>query len=592
MDRASQVLARGVPPGLPQSYRALADHGRVPRSTLHARAHDRQSMQKKAERQQYLTPSEDKALVDYFLHMANMGYPVRMKHVPDIAFRATQHRSASERPPKPPGKNWAKSFEGRHPELQARRVMSMDWKRHDKNIYEKTVHWFEVIEKVLKDPAVRAENVYNFDETGIMLAKLNAVKVLVGKDDPRGYRGTLTKREMVTSIECISADGRYLNPMIIWPATTHRSNWTTFPTPGWQYACSETGYTDSYISLEWLKHSFDPQTKELADHKPRVLICDGFGTHETLEILEFCFENNIILCRIPSHTSHKLQPCDVAVFSPLKTAYREQVERLERGGVNAIGKEHFTTLYSAARERAFTRKNILAGFAACGLFPFNPERVLRDMVKPLTDVVESTSAKVTVDAPCQRSLPLGTPATPVSAEAFAALQDQIIKQNANTLDRTSQQRLQKYLEKMVKGAQTACASGVLLQDQIRFLTTINNEAKTRRSTRSDILGKGRRMTYEDLEQARIKRKEKEDAKKAKGSSQRGGKRKAVISVVDMPEPQAKTWEVDEEPDVLVNALADALADPAPEVILQMGGTLGIEDTVVATPFRAPVARMW
>ena len=41
-----------------------------------------------------------------------------------------------------------------------------------------------MIEKVLKDPAVRAENVYNFDETGIMLAKLNAVKVLIGKDDP------------------------------------------------------------------------------------------------------------------------------------------------------------------------------------------------------------------------------------------------------------------------------------------------------------------------------------------------------------------------------------------------------------------------
>ena len=56
-----------------------------------------------------------------------------------------------------------------------------------------------------------------------------------------------------------------------------------------------------------------------------------------------------------------------------------------------------------------------------------------------------------------------------------------------------------------------------LQDQIQFLTTINNEAKTRRSTKSDILGKGRRMTYEDLEQARIKRKQKEDAKEAKGS---------------------------------------------------------------------------
>ncbi len=75
---------------------------------------------------------------------------------------------------------------------------------------------------------------------------------------------------------------------------------------------------------------------------PRILICDEFKTHETLEILKFCFEKNIILCRMPSHTSHKLQPCDVAVFSPLKAAYREQVERMKRGGVNTIGKQHFT----------------------------------------------------------------------------------------------------------------------------------------------------------------------------------------------------------------------------------------------------------
>ncbi len=30
MDRASQVLAQSVPPGVPRSYRALADHGNVP----------------------------------------------------------------------------------------------------------------------------------------------------------------------------------------------------------------------------------------------------------------------------------------------------------------------------------------------------------------------------------------------------------------------------------------------------------------------------------------------------------------------------------------------------------------------------------
>jgi hypothetical protein len=60
---------------------------------------------------------------------------------------------------------------------------------------------------------------------------LGSVEVLVSKHDKRKYKGARVKRTTVTAIECISGDGRYLNPMIIWPATTHRSNWTTFPTP-------------------------------------------------------------------------------------------------------------------------------------------------------------------------------------------------------------------------------------------------------------------------------------------------------------------------------------------------------------------------
>lgn len=270
-----------------------------------------------------------------------------------------------------------------------------------------------MIKKVLDNPAILAKNVYNMDETGVMLLMLSSVKVLVGKGDRRNYRGARVKRTTVTAIECISADGRYLNPIIIWPATTHRSNWTTFPTPGWQYACNKSRYTNSNISLQWLKRTFDAETKERANRRPRVLILNGFGTHETLEILEYCFKNNIILRRLPSHTSHKLQPCDVAVFAPLKSAYREQVERLERGGVNTIGKEHFTSLYSPARERAFTPKNIKAGFAASGLFPFNPERVLRTMPKPAAELTISTSNEISCrqDSVPQGDAVLQTPVT-------------------------------------------------------------------------------------------------------------------------------------------------------------------------------------
>ena len=98
----------------------------------------------------------------------------------------------------------------------------MAWERHENNIYDKIVYWFEVIREVLQDLAILPENIYNMDETGVMLCMLGSIQVLVSKDDPRDYRGAGVKRTMVTAIECIS--GRSLLPMIIWPAITHRSN--------------------------------------------------------------------------------------------------------------------------------------------------------------------------------------------------------------------------------------------------------------------------------------------------------------------------------------------------------------------------------
>ena len=65
------------------------------------------------------------------------------------------------------------------------------------------------------------------------------------------------------------------------------------------------------------------------------------------------------LCRHPSHTSDKLQPCDITVFPRLKDIYREEAERLFHGGANTVGKQHSTSLYSHAREKAFTKRNII-----------------------------------------------------------------------------------------------------------------------------------------------------------------------------------------------------------------------------------------
>lgn len=137
---------------------------------------------------------------------------------------------------------------------------------------------------------------------------------------------------------------------------------------------------------------------------------------------------------------------------PLKVAYRDAVERLERGGVNAIGKQHFTFLYSSARIKAFTKKNILAGWSKGGLYPLNPQRVLKDLVKPLAELParDAGGEPTSSSGPCQDETLINpaapiTPVTPVTAKAFLALRDFILERDALTLEETGKQSIQRHL---------------------------------------------------------------------------------------------------------------------------------------------------
>ncbi|KAF2628941.1 hypothetical protein BU25DRAFT_454827 [Macroventuria anomochaeta] len=154
MDAASRALALALPADVADTFANRSEYGNAPLSTIIHRDHGRRSREEQAESQQYLSREEEIALVRFLLLKSNLGQP-----------------------------NWPKAFEKRHPQLQAKRVRSIDWKRHSNNIHEKVVEWFDMIAPVLQDSSVVPENVYNMDETGVMLSMLGSVKVLVGKDD-------------------------------------------------------------------------------------------------------------------------------------------------------------------------------------------------------------------------------------------------------------------------------------------------------------------------------------------------------------------------------------------------------------------------
>ena len=78
---------------------------------------------------------------------------------------------------------------------------------------------------------------------------------------------------------------------------------------------------------------------------------------------------------MPPHSSHLLQPLDVACFSPLKRKYGDAISVLARSRVHHISKETFLPTFKATFEKVFTQENVCAGFRGAGLVLYNLEAV-------------------------------------------------------------------------------------------------------------------------------------------------------------------------------------------------------------------------
>lgn len=84
---------------------------------------------------------------------------------------------------------------------------------------------------------------------------------------------------------------------------------------------SPNGWTDDFLCTKWFRKCFILQaTMRKVSNMLILLLYDGHGSHNTIELIELVCEHNIILFCLPPHTTHKLQPLDVNVFGPFTHA--------------------------------------------------------------------------------------------------------------------------------------------------------------------------------------------------------------------------------------------------------------------------------
>jgi hypothetical protein len=144
---------------------------------------------------------------------------------------------------------------------------------------------------------------------------------------------------------------------------------------GVQVLLSETGYTNTKLSLEYLDHL----NRYLPPERPKVLLMDQHGSYMdplfTLKALEY----SIIPYAFPGHLTHILQPLDVGVFQPYKHWHQKAVQYAIRSLDFDYTIASFFRDLEEIRLQTFKKGTIQGAFRKAGIWPIDVEMAIQKM---------------------------------------------------------------------------------------------------------------------------------------------------------------------------------------------------------------------
>jgi hypothetical protein len=363
----------------------------------------------------------------------------------------------------------------RHPELESTVGKTIDATRLKDVTKEKLMVWFHDVRKVFTEHNIDKKDVYNMDESGFSIGKINATHVIINKRLRTKYQAQPGRQEWVSVVECICADGTSIPPLVIYWGENLSTTWVPADIhESWRFSCNSRGWTSNIHVVEWLRRCFEPSTRDKADGQKRILICDGHGSHVTADFIRHCRENNIELLILPPHSSHITQPHDVAVFGPLKKAMAAELQKIIHTEIHRVQKAEWMGAYVRARSKAFSTSNILSAFSGTGLFPFYPQKVIR-RIPDIEDLQSNSSESDTKELFLLD--PSLIPSSPDNVRSFQ--EARAILSRYMTQDAAFQSPVRKYVDRFAKSSEKLWARNSILETRFNALKEVNTQRKLR-----------------------------------------------------------------------------------------------------------------
>ena len=366
-----------------ESKAKIAEVYGINATTLRRRCKGTQVSRSKARReQQLLTSGEEEAIVDWCSRMADMGFPVTVRMLLSMAVAILRARGNKLIP----GSHWPARFFARHHTINLKYVQYLEKVRAKVSAtVEELEIWYRKLRHLMRQYKITPDNLWNCDEKGIIMGlAVGRQKAIVRSSTRQKVAITDGNCEFCSVLESVNAVGDVIPPFVVWANKVHC---VEFYADGDDrpatFSWSPSGYMDDELGFDFISKHFDRYTTPAIDLTTdsevtppkayRMLIVDGHSSHITWPVVEYALDHQIILYCLPAHSTHLMQPLDVACFGPLARAYRSALQSFIYENPNqSFGKQEFWDCLCTARRHALNKANILSGFSASGIWPLQP----------------------------------------------------------------------------------------------------------------------------------------------------------------------------------------------------------------------------
>ena len=326
------------------------------------------------------TQYEEAKIVEHIKTMASFGYGYTVQECVDLASDfATQLGKRSK--DKPLSTKWMKGLRGRWPEIKKFTPRALEHVRAKMSKESVVAEYFENLQACIEkyDLTDKPHLIFNVDEKGISIN--HKPPNVIASVDICPQSVTSGKGKTVTILGCGSASGVAIPPFFVFPGKRMNSDLLHGSTPGAAATLSETGWSNSEVFRTYLETHFLKFIPGRSGEKV-LLILDGHRSHVSVGLVDWAKTHDIILFILPAHTSHILQPLDVACYGPFQRMYDFQCHRLIRQTSAAITRYNVSEIASKVYSRALSAENLQAGFKKTGIYPLNMSAIPSEYMVP------------------------------------------------------------------------------------------------------------------------------------------------------------------------------------------------------------------